>query len=81
LGQRNTNSAFCYFCARMGEKLASGSVKDLAAFQLEQEQSPEFFHLQSYLQQSGIARLNEYLHMPEVVSTINTMVQSMQIRR
>jgi HD-like signal output (HDOD) protein len=81
LGQRNTNMAFCYFCARMGEKLAYGSVKDLAAFQLEQEQSPEFFHLQSYLQRPDIARLNEYLHMPEVVSSINTMVQSMQIRR
>jgi HD-like signal output (HDOD) protein len=81
LGQRSTNMAFCYFCARMGEKLSYGSVKDLATFQLEQEQSPEFFHLQSYLQQSGIARLNEYLHMPEVVTSINTMVQSMQIRR
>jgi HD-like signal output (HDOD) protein len=80
-GERCMRMAFCYFCARMGEKLANGSVKDLAAFQLEQDQSAELFHLQSYLQQPGIARLNEFLHMPELVSSINTMVQAMQIRR
>jgi HD-like signal output (HDOD) protein len=81
LGARGTRMAFCYFCARMGERLANGSVRDLAAFQLEQDQSAELFHLHSYLQQPGIARLNEFLHMPELVSSINTMVQAMQIRR
>jgi HD-like signal output (HDOD) protein len=81
LGQRSADRAFCYFCARLGEKLAYGSVKDLAHFQLDQEQSPEFFHLHSYLQLAGIARLNEYLHMPEVMSSIHSMVQTMQVRR
>lgn len=81
LGPRATRMAFCYFCARMGERLANGTVKDLAAFQLEQEQSTELFHLQSYLQLPDLARLNEFLHMPELVSSINSMVQAMQIRR
>jgi HD-like signal output (HDOD) protein len=79
--QRATRMAFCYFCARLGEKLALGEVKELAAFDIEQEQSPEFFHLQSYLQLPALARLPEYVHLPELVSSINSMVQSMRIRR
>lgn len=81
LGPRSTRTAFCYFCARMGEKLASGAIKDLADYDLEQEQSTEMYFLQTYLQQPALARLNEFLHMPEVVSSINSMVQAMQIRR
>ena len=78
---RASRMAFCYFCARLGEKLAHGEIKDLAAYDSEQEQGPEFFHLQSYLQLSALARLNEYVHLPELVSSINAMVHSMQVRR
>jgi hypothetical protein len=73
--------AFCYFCARLGEKLAFGEVKDLAAYNLEQDQGPEFFHLQSYLQLPVLARLTEFVRLPELVSSINSMVHTMQIRR
>jgi HD-like signal output (HDOD) protein len=79
--QRASRMAFCYFCARLGEKLAKGDVKDLAAYDLEQEPNPEFFHLQSYLQLPALTRLTEFLHMPELVSSINTMVHTMQVRR
>jgi HD-like signal output (HDOD) protein len=79
--QRASRMAFCYFCARLGEKLAKGEVKDLAAYDLEQEPNPEFFHLQSYLQLPALTRLTEFLHMPELVSSINTMVHTMQVRR
>lgn len=79
--QRASRMAFCYFCARLGEKLAHGEVKDLAAYNLEQDQGPEFFHLQSYLQLPALARLPEFVHLPELVSSINSMVRSMQIRR
>jgi hypothetical protein len=79
--QRASRMAFCYFCARLGEKLALGEVKDLAAYHLEQDQGPEFFHLQSYLQLPALARLTEFVHLPELVSSINSMVHSMQIRR
>jgi HD-like signal output (HDOD) protein len=79
--QRATRMAFCYVCARLGEKLALGEVKDLATYQLEQDQSPESFHLQAYLQVPALAGLNEFLHLPELVSSINSMVHSMQIRR
>jgi HD-like signal output (HDOD) protein len=79
--QRASRMAFCYFCARLGEKLAQGEVKDLAAYHLEQDQGPEFFHLLSYLQVPALAGLTEFLHLPELVSSINAMVLSMQIRR
>ncbi len=79
--QRASRMAFCYFCARLGEKLAHGEVTDLATYNLEQDQGPEFFHLLSYLQVPALAGLNEFLHLPELVSSINAMVRSMQIRR
>jgi HD-like signal output (HDOD) protein len=80
-GQRASRMAFCYCCARLGEKLAQGEVKDLATYSLEQDQSPEFFHLQGYLQLPALARLAEFVQLPEVVSSINTMLHSMQTRR
>ena len=80
-GQRASRMAFCYVCARLGEKLAQGDVTDLAAYDLAQEPGPEYFHLQSYLKRPELARLTEFIHLPELVSSINTMVQSMQIRR
>jgi HD-like signal output (HDOD) protein len=79
--QRASRMAFCYFCARLGEKLAHGEINDLAAYHLEQEQAPEFFHLHSYLHLPALARLTEFLHLPELVSSINSMVHSMQLRR
>ena len=79
--QRASRMAFCYFCARLGEKLAQGEVTDLAAYHLEQDQGPEFFHLLSYLQVPALAGLTEFLHLPELVSSINAMVHSMQVRR
>jgi HD-like signal output (HDOD) protein len=79
--QRANRMAFCFFCARLGEKLALGEVKDLAAYHLEQDQAPEVFHLHSYLQLPALGRLTEFVHLPELVSSINSMVHSMQIRR
>jgi HD-like signal output (HDOD) protein len=78
--ERSTRMAFCYICARLGERLAYGEIKDLAEFDLRQEQSVEFFHAHAYLRLPGLVRLNEFLHMPEVVKSINAMVFSMQVR-
>jgi HD-like signal output (HDOD) protein len=79
--QRSARMAFCYVCARLGERLAYGEIKDLSEFQLEQEQSVEFFHLHSYLQLPALARLNEYLHSPHITGSIHTMLLSMQVRK
>jgi len=72
--------ALCYFCARVGEKLAQGEMEDLATFQLEQEHSAEFYYLQGYLRQPALARLHEFVRLPEVLSSLNTMVQAMRLR-
>ena len=72
--------ALCYFCARVGEQLAQGDIQDLAAFHLEQEHSAEFYYLQGYLRQPALARLPEFVRLPEVLSSLNTMVQAMRLR-
>ena len=78
--ERSTRMAFCYICARLGERLAYGEIKDLAEYDLRQEPSVEFFHAHSYLRLPGLVRLNEFMHLPEVVKSINAMVFSMQVR-
>lgn len=76
--QRDVRLAFCYFCARLGEKLASGQVRDLAAYAWEQDPDPDLYYLQTWLQQPGLEHLRAALHMPELVNNINAMVLSMQ---
>lgn len=78
--EQDIAAAFCYFCARLGEKLARGEIKDLAAFQPEADHSPEFFHLHSYLEHPAFARLQETLRLPEIVGPVTAMVQAMQRR-
>lgn len=79
--EQATAMAFCYFCARLGEKLARGELQDLASFRLDQESGPEFFHLHGYLQLGALARLNDALKAPELVASINTMAHAMHMRR
>jgi HD-like signal output (HDOD) protein len=78
--QRDVRLAFCYFCARLGEKLASGQIHDLAAYAWEQDPDPDLYYLQTWLQQPGMEHLREALHMPELVNSINAMVMSTTAR-
>lgn len=78
--EQDIAAAFCYLCARLGEKMARGEVKDLASFQPEQDPSPEFFHLQGYLQQPAFARLHEAFQLPDIAGPIGAMVLAMQRR-
>jgi len=75
------NTAFCYICARLGERLAFGEIQDLATVDLAADASLEFFHVQSYLKQPPLSRMNELLQSPELVASINAMVRSMRVRR
>ena len=72
--------ALCYFCARLGEKLTRMEIRDLAAFRVEQEQSPELFNFQAYLQQPRLEGLKAVLNEPVLVSSIHTMLHAMHTR-
>ncbi len=70
--------AFCYACARLGEKLAGGSLQDLAAYALEQDSDPDLYYLQSYLQLPALERMPEMLRKPALAGAIQAMVLAMR---
>jgi len=75
---RSARLALCYLCARLGERLASGDIRDFAAFDLTAEQGVDFFYLHGYLAEPALARLPEFLRFPEVVSLVNRMAATTQ---
>jgi hypothetical protein len=70
---RSAGLALCYFCARLGERLALGSVSDLAAFDLAADASMDFFYLRRHLDSPRLARLAEFLHSAELVKSVHQM--------
>lgn len=70
---RSRALALCYLCARLGERLSLGSLKDLAAFDPNADSSVEFFHLRSYLDSPGLARLAEFLQAPDTLRSVKKM--------
>jgi HD-like signal output (HDOD) protein len=74
--QRGSRLALCYLCARLGERLAQGTLSELAAFDLGNEQDLNLFNLRSYLQTPALARLPEYLHSDEVLAAVQRMQES-----
>lgn len=78
--QRGTRLALCYLCARLGERLALGSLSDLCAFDPASDSSAELFHLRSYLVLPELARLVEFLHAPELGKSIQQMRLAMRAR-
>lgn len=78
--QRGARLALCYLCARLGERLALGTLRDLAALDLNDEQDLDLFHLRSYLKAPALARLNEFLLAPDMRATVAQMQQSLATR-
>lgn len=78
--QRRTRLALCYLCARLGERLALGSLSDLCAFDPATDSSAELFYLRSYLVLPELARLVEFLHAPELGKSIQQMRLAMRAR-
>ncbi len=77
---REQRLALCYLCARLGERLAAGTLTDIASYDPLTDESADFYHLQGYLRQPGIQRVVEFLHFPEIVSSVNTMRGSLATR-
>jgi len=78
--QRGARLALCYLSARLGERLASGELRDFAAFDLAAEQSPEFFFMRQHLADPELARLPEFLAAPELLSATRRMIDSVPHR-
>jgi len=70
-----------YLCVRLGEQLAAGTLTDLAGFDLDSQDSADFYSLPAYLDQPELHRLREFLRFPEVVSSTHQMTQAMRLRR
>jgi hypothetical protein len=79
--QRGARLALCYLCARLGERLAFGTLNGLAALDLTDEQDLDFFYLQSHLREPALVRLPEFLRAPEVLASVAQMQASMPARR
>jgi HD-like signal output (HDOD) protein len=67
---RGNRLALCYLCARLGERLAEGELKDLSQFDIGADTSPEFFHLRSYLAGPVLKRLESAVRSPETGAAV-----------
>jgi HD-like signal output (HDOD) protein len=74
-GRHSASLALCYLCARLGERLATGAMTDLAGFDPAADPSEEFFHLRSHLQTPALARLAEHLHSPEITQALGGLAR------
>lgn len=77
---RGVRLALCYLCARLGERLALGSVTDLSTIDLKADSSAELFHLRSHLNSPRLSRLVEFLHSAELVKSIHQMQRAIRTR-
>jgi HD-like signal output (HDOD) protein len=65
--------ALCYLCARLGERLATGALTDLASFDPMADDCASFFHLRGHLQTPALARLPEFLCAADIGRAIAAM--------
>lgn len=76
---RGTRLALGYLCARLGERLASGELPDLAALDLAADTSAELFHWRSVLAHKPLARVGELVRSRDLVSAIDRMRAALRL--
>ena len=76
--ERQARVDLCYLCARLGERLALGTLSDLAVFDLKTDTSVEFFHLLGHTDSPGLARLTESLKSTELLKSMQQMQRAIQ---
>jgi HD-like signal output (HDOD) protein len=76
---RASRLALCYACARLGERLAEGTLANLAAFDPDAEGDAEFFHFRSYLADPRLARLVATVRSPEVGAIVQQRLAAMRV--
>jgi HD-like signal output (HDOD) protein len=76
---RGLGSALAYYCARVGEKLASGEWAGLESAAPEHLKGAEFFHLQThFLIRPQLGRLSQDLQVPDFAEGLTQMLQSLR---
>jgi HD-like signal output (HDOD) protein len=76
--ERGSRLALCFVCARLGERLAEGSLGEPAAFNARASDDAELFHLQSYLARPPLARLLQIMQSPELGTSMQPMLSSLR---
>ena len=75
---RGSRLALCYVCARLGERLAEGDLKDLSSFDADAPADAELIHFRSYLAHPALARLVQIIRLPEVGAGAQQMLTTMR---
>ena len=66
--------ALGYLCARLGERLALGQLVTLEGYDLKQDAGVDTFHMRAALAHPSLARLEQALASPEVLSAVQQMM-------
>jgi hypothetical protein len=79
--KRGASLALCCLCARLGEDLALGTLRDLASFDPAEQTRPEYFLLRQHLAAPQLARLVGFLRSPEIANSVRLMRGALAGRR
>ena len=71
--ERGSRLALCFVAARLGERLAEGTLADLFTFDPLAGDDPELFHLRGYLAHPALARLVQAIQSPEIDASLRPM--------
>jgi HD-like signal output (HDOD) protein len=74
-------AALSYACARIGERLANASLDGLKDFAFNDQAGADFCHMVGYLQHPSLSLLPSAMCHPDVVNSIQQMLEAMRLRR
>ncbi len=71
--ERGRRLALAYACARLGERMAAGGLRDLAVFDLRADDDVDLFHLRTALHVLPLARLPQALQAQDLAAVMQRM--------
>jgi HD-like signal output (HDOD) protein len=71
--ERGRRLALAYACARLGERMAAGGLRDLAVFDLRADDDVDLFHLRTALHALPLARLPLALQAQDLAAVMQRM--------
>lgn len=76
-GTAAAGTALCYLCARLGERLAAGTLRELADFD-PAAADIDLFHLRGYLDAAPLAGVVDYLRSAALATGMRHMLSTVQ---